>query len=176
MVDCGLDIIVYVQDLVEDYKMTNVVLDHVHFMLDSIKIQMKAQEAKYDSYDLANDKTAKEFVLSSLSTDFHQAIGDVMCKEDPFLVLWICIIEKIQSTSVEHFDDIKETIKHLKPSGYAGEILETMMRDYRELAWELTTPGQYDHSLTLMIVKSILDAGGNGVHGQSFKHKLHEMY
>ena len=40
-----------------------------------------------------------------------------MCKEDP------------QSTSVEHFDDIKEAIKHLKPSGYGGENLEVMMRD-----------------------------------------------
>jgi len=67
---------------------------------------MKAQEAKYDSYDLANDKTAKEFVLASPTTDFCQAIRDVMRKEDPFPVLWIWIIEKIQSTSVERFDDI----------------------------------------------------------------------
>ena len=175
LVDCGLDTIAYVQDPVEEDKMTNVVLDHVRFTLDSIKVQMKAQEAKYDSYDLANDKTAKEFVLASLTTDFRQAIRDVMRKEDPFPVLWVRIIEKIQSTSVERFDDIKEAIKRLKPSAYAGENLETMMRDYRELARELTTAGQYDHNLTLRIVKSTLDAGGTGVHGQSFKHKLHEL-
>ena len=99
-----------------------------------------------------------------------------MRKEDPFPVLWIRIVEKIQSTSVEQFDDIKEVIKKLKPSGYAGENLETMMRDYRELARELTTAGQYDHNnLTLRIVKSTLDAKAMGVHGQSFKHKLHEL-
>ena len=57
-----------------------------------------------------------------------------MHKKVPSPVLWIWIIEKIQSKSVEHSDDIKESIKILKPGGYTGENLETMMRDYRELA------------------------------------------
>lgn len=55
-----------------------------------------------------------------------------MHKKVPSPVLWI--VEKIQSKSVEHSDDIKESIKILKPGGYTGENLETMMRDYRELA------------------------------------------
>ena len=84
LVDCGLDTIAYVQDPVEKGKMSNVVLDHVRFTLDSIKVQMKAQEAKYDSYYLANDKTAKEFVLVSFSTDFRQAIRGCHAQGRPF--------------------------------------------------------------------------------------------
>ena len=144
LLGCGLDTSAYVQDPVEDYKMTYVVLNHVCFMLDSIKVKKKDQEAKYDSYDLDNNKSAKEFVLASLTTDFCQAIRDVIHKKDPFPVLWILIIEKIQSTSVENFDDIKDAIKCLKPSGFDDENLKAMMRDYRLLARELTTAGQYD--------------------------------
>ncbi|KAI2506895.1 hypothetical protein MHU86_7580 [Fragilaria crotonensis] len=58
--------------------------------------------------------------------------------------------------------DLKAAIKARHPSQYAGENLEALAADYRKDARELTTAGQYDHNLTLTMLKTFLLAGGAG--------------
>ncbi|KAI2495284.1 hypothetical protein MHU86_19255 [Fragilaria crotonensis] len=59
-------------------------------------------------------------------------------------------------------EDLKAAIKARHPSQYAGENLEALAADYRKDARELTTAGQYDHNLTLTMLKTSLLAGGAG--------------
>ncbi|KAI2506518.1 hypothetical protein MHU86_7928 [Fragilaria crotonensis] len=77
-------------------------------------------------------------------------------------VVWLQLIKTIQSTSIERFEDLKAAIKARHPSQYAGENLEALAADYRKDARELTTAGQYDHNLTLTMLKTFLLAGGAG--------------
>jgi hypothetical protein len=53
-------------------------------------------------------------------------------------------------------------IKARHPAQYPGENLELLGADFRKDARELTTAGQYDHNLTLSMMKIFLQAGGSG--------------
>ena len=81
---------------------------------------------------------------------------------NPFHIIWLQLIKTIQSTSIERFEDLKASIKHHHPSQYAGENLESLAVDFRKDARELTTAGQYDHNLTITMLKIFLLAGGPG--------------
>ncbi|KAI2513069.1 hypothetical protein MHU86_1361 [Fragilaria crotonensis] len=89
-------------------------------------------------------------------------IKEKMDDDDSFHVVWLQLIKTIQSTSIERFEDLKAAIKARHPSQYAGENLEALAADYRKDARELTTAGQYDHNLTLTMLKTFLLAGGAG--------------
>jgi hypothetical protein len=71
-------------------------------------------------------------------------------------------LKAIQSTSIERFEDLKTSIKLRLPSQYPGENLEQLAAQFRKDALELTTAGQYDHNLTLSMMKIFLLAGGSG--------------
>ncbi|KAI2499450.1 hypothetical protein MHU86_15034 [Fragilaria crotonensis] len=81
-------------------------------------------------------------------------IKEKMDDDDSFHVVWLQLIKTIQSTSIERFEDLKAAIKARHPSQYAGENLEALAADYRKDARELTTAGQYDHNLTLTMLKT----------------------
>ena len=81
---------------------------------------------------------------------------------NPFHIIWLQLIKTIQSTSIERFEDLKASIKRCHPSQYAGENLEFLAADFCKDARELTTAGQYDHNLTLTMLKIFLLAGGPG--------------
>jgi hypothetical protein len=51
-------------------------------------------------------------------------------------------------------------VRHL--AQYPGENLEELGRDFRRDLTELITAGQYDHNLTLSMLKIFLQAGGRG--------------
>jgi hypothetical protein len=76
--------------------------------------------------------------------------------------VWLQFIKSIQSTSIERLEDLKGTIKSRLPSQYSGNYLEQMVALFCKDANELTTVGQYDHNLTLRMLKIFLMAGGSG--------------
>jgi hypothetical protein len=82
--------------------------------------------------------------------------------DDTFHVVWLQLIKTIQSTSIECFKDLKASIKACHPSQNAGENLEALAADYRKDARELMMAGQYDHNLTLTMLKMVLLAGRAG--------------
>ena len=81
---------------------------------------------------------------------------------DPFPIVWLQFHKAIQSTSIERFEDFKLSIKLHLPSQYPGENLEQLDAQFRKDALELNTTGQYDHNLTLSMMKIFLLAGGPG--------------
>ena len=92
---------------------------------------------------------------------------------DSFPVVWLQFLKSIQSTSIERFEDLKATIKARLPSQYPGENLELLAAHFRKDANELTTAGQYDHNLTLGMLKTFLLAGGSG--NEDFRFPLRSV-
>ena len=158
--DCGLDTIAYVADPVDAARMTNIVKEHTRFTLESVKTKIAPQLQLYDSYDTTNDSTASKMLLASLATEFHETIFQLIDDSTPFPVVWMEVVHAKRSVSIERYDQLALQIKQQHPSMYAAENMEKMCQVYRKLAQELSTAGQYDHNLTLRMVKTALLAGG----------------
>ena len=170
LVDTGMDTIAYLQDPEDSDKMSNVVKSHARFTMDSAKVLSAIQVTKYDKYDKTNDVAASAYLLASIEDSLSNKVEEKLEDTDAFPIVWLQLIKTIQSTSVERFEDIKQTIKKRHPSQYSGENLEQLAADFRRDARELTTAGQYDHNLTLTMLKIFLQAGGSG--NEDFKYPL----
>ena len=140
--------------------MTNVVKEHTCFTLESAKAKIAPQLLRYDSYDKENDRTTSKMLLSSLEAEFHDTIHQLIDDSTPFPVVWMEIVHATHSVSIECFDQLALQIKKQHLSMFAGENMEQMCKVYRKRAQELMTARQYDHNLTLRLVKSALLAGG----------------
>ncbi len=162
LVDTGMDSIAYVPDPVDPNIMVNIVKDHGRFTLESVSRLIKPQLLKYDSYDKANDAEASEFLVDSLEADLAKELREIKEPDDPFPKVWIRFIRTIRSISIDRFEDLKKKIKACKPTQYPGQDLSKMALDLRSYAKELEVAGQYDHNLTLHMLNSFLDAGGQG--------------
>ncbi|KAI2506682.1 hypothetical protein MHU86_7783 [Fragilaria crotonensis] len=170
LTDCGMDSIAYLPDPENELLMTNVVKSHSRYTIQTAKALSAEQLMLYDKYDKSNDRAAVKFVLSSLSPALMSKIQEKTEDSDSFHIVWLQLIKTIQSTSIERFEDLKAAIKARHPSQYAGENLELLASDFRKDARELTTAGQYDHNLTLTMLKTFLLAGGSG--NEDFRFQL----
>ena len=170
LVDTGMDSIAYLQDPEDDKKMSNVVKAHARYTVDLAKKFCATQVTRYDKYDRTNDVAAKAFLLASIEETLSNRVEEKLEDTDAFPIVWLQLIKTIQSTSVERFEDLKQTIKRRHPSQYSGENLEQLAADFRKDARELTTAGQYDHNLTLTMLKIFLQAGGSG--NEDFRYPL----
>ena len=174
LLDTGMDTIAYLQDPEEQTRMTNVVKSHARYTVDSSARELSAiQSTKYDKYDRTNDVAAKAYLLVSIETSLSNKVEEKIEDDDTFPIVWLQFIKTIQSTSVERFEDLKLTIKKRHPSQYSGENLEQLAADFRKDAKELTTVGQYDHNLTLSMLKIFLLAGGSG--NEDFRFPLRSI-
>jgi Zinc knuckle len=162
LTDCGMDTIAYLPDPENELLMTNVVKSHSRYTIQTAKTLSATQLTLYDKYDKNNDRAAVKYVLSSLTPALMSKIKEKTEDTDSFHVIWLQLIKTIQSTSIERFEDLKAAIKARHPSQYSGENLESLAADFRKDARELTTAGQYDHNLTLTMLKIFLLAGGAG--------------
>ncbi len=158
--DTGMDSIAYVPDPVDRTRMVNVVKEHGRFSVQSITKQIQPQLLKYDSYDKANDRESSDFLLDSLESELSKELHEIKDIDDPFPVLWLRLIHTVRSTSIDRFENLKKRVKTCKPSNFAGEDLSKMALNLQAYAKELELAGQYDHNLTLHMLNSFLEAGG----------------
>ena len=162
LVDTGMDSIAYIPDPTDAEKMTNVVKSHARYTVQSAQQLIEKQLELYDKYDKTNDKAARTYLLASLTPLLSNKVTEKLDESDPFPIVWLQFLKAIQSTSIERFEDLKTSIKLRLPSQYPGENLEQLAAQFRKDALELTTAGQYDHNLTLSMMKIFLLAGGSG--------------
>ena len=104
----------------------------------------------------------RTYMLASLSTELSNKVTEKLDDSDSFPVVWLQFLKSIQSTSIERFEDLKAIIKTRLPSQYSGENLEQLAAHFCKDANELTTAGQYNHNLTLGMLKIFLLACGSG--------------
>ena len=162
LTDTGMDSIAYLPDPTDGTKMTNVVKAHARYTVQSAEVLVRNQLVRYDKYDKTNDKAARAYLLASLVPTLSNKVSEKLEDTDPFPIVWLQFLKSIQSTSIERFEDLKNSIKLRLPSQYSGENLELLAAQFRKDALELTTAGQYDHNLTLSMIKIFLLAGGTG--------------
>jgi hypothetical protein len=175
LLDTGMDTISYLPDVEDSTVMTSVVHGHSRFTLEYTEKSSKELKKEFDLYDDANDAAATQFLLNSLSPELEIKLAERMGNEDSFTVAWIRLISSITSTSIDKYDDIKNRIKARSPDQYPGQDLEKLGTDYRKDAKILEAAGQYDHSITLHMLKTFLKAGGDGIQAENFRHPLRNM-
>ena len=171
--DTGMDTIAYLPDPEDPTTMNDVVNNHARYTLDSGRKLSQELLPKYDVYDLTNDRAAKDFLLDSLEPSLRQRVDEKLDDDDSLHVVWLTFIKAIQSTSIERFEELKAKIKRRLPAQYPGENLESLAYDFRKDAKKLTTAGQYDHNLTMTMLKIFLLAGGGN--NEDFRHPLRDL-
>jgi hypothetical protein len=136
---------------------------HASPTVQSAKDLIVGQVPKYDKYNRTNNKAARTFLLASLQIDLSNKVAEKLDNGNPFPIVWLQFLKAIQSTSIKRFEYLKATIKACLPSQYPGKNLEQLAIHFCRDANKLTTPGgQYDHNLTLTMLKTFLLAGGTG--------------
>jgi hypothetical protein len=161
--DTGVDSIAYLKDPTDSTKMTNVIKAHARYTVQLAKLLAETQTQLYNKYDRTNNTAAITYLLaSSLSTELSNKVTEKLDDSDSFPVVWLQFHKSIQSISIERFEDLKAIIKARHPSQYSGENLEQLATHFCKDANELTTAGQFDHNLTLGMLKIFLLAGGSG--------------
>jgi hypothetical protein len=171
--DKGLDTIAYLPDAVDTTRVSSVVTEYTRFSVDSATKQAQLIVNKYDEYDTANDHEACEFLLNSLDPTLADDLRMDRRDGDNFPIMYIRLIRLIRSTSIDHFDTLKATIRKVKASQFPGQDLNAMSRKIQIAAQELDTAGQYDHNLTLAILDSFIEAGGgNGPDAETYRFPL----
>ena len=158
-----MDSIAYLRDPTDGTKMTNVVKAHARYTVQSANALAEGQVALYETYDRTNDM-ARTHLLASLAVDLsNKKVAEKLDEADSFpVVCWLQFLKSIQSTSIERFEALKATIKARLLSQYPGENLELLVAHFCEDANKLTTAGQYNHNLTVGMLRTFLLAGGSG--------------
>lgn len=76
LVDTGMETIAYIPDPVNTTSMVNVVKNHARFTTKSAAQMILIQVTQYDKYDKTNDRTARLYLLNSLSPALKQKVND----------------------------------------------------------------------------------------------------
>ena len=82
-------------------------------------------------------------------------------------------MNEIQVQTVERIESIKEEIKDRRPQQNSGQDVERMAVHFRGAALELSNAGQYEHNLTLTMLKAYLVAGGTD--NEVYRYSLRDL-
>jgi hypothetical protein len=107
-----------------------------------------------------NNTAAIAFLLNSLLPALCETISEKLEEMDSFHVVWLELMNEIQVQTIERIKAIKKEIKDCWPQQYAGQDLEKLAVNFCAGALEFSNAGQYEHNLTLAMLKSYLLAGG----------------
>jgi hypothetical protein len=99
--DTGLDTITYMLHPKDPKDMVSILQYYASFMLDTVREHAKRLVPLYDQYDNANDRMAITCLLDSLAPGLANTIKKKCLESDSFAVVWMILIQTIQSTSVE---------------------------------------------------------------------------
>ncbi len=170
----GMDTVTYLEDPTDTSRVVSVIEDHAKFNVkEGIKKANDNMKANFDSYAKSDDSDATEYLLACLDSDLENQLYESCTDGDSFVSHWLKLIHIIRSVSIERFDKIKATLKSRKVSDYAGENIEEMVTDFLKDFKELNGAGMYDQNLTLKMLNSIMEAGGNG--NEDFRYPLREI-
>jgi hypothetical protein len=171
LINTGMDSISYLPDPKDATKMISIITSHSHFTISSLRTHSRKLKPLFDDYDHKNDKAAKHFLLNSLSKELGGLIKKKTQDDDTFVIVWMLILQSIQSTSIEVFKEIKNRIKARHPLQYSCENLVKLGEHFVDNATLLESASQYDHNLMLHVVKIFLQAGGEGKLAEDFHHE-----
>jgi hypothetical protein len=173
----GMDTITYLTDPTDSTKVVSILGEHDQFTLKEAKdIEEKDQSSSYDQYDESNIRDSKTFLLNSLDETVLTQMYENCDDTETFIVHWMNLMLIVGSISIERFDKIKDSIKKRKMQDYSGEDVEAISTDYMSGWKNLHGARMYDHSLTLTMLKTIMQSGNEDFrYGlRSLKEKLNK--
>ena len=174
LISYGLDTITYATNPTDPTKVVSVVDHHALFNLkEGSKTGNDLKKNKFDSYDHANDRDAKEFLLNSVDAELESQLYENCEDEDSFVTLWLNLIHIIRSVSIDRFDKVKDRIKNRKMSDYSGENVESISSDFLSDWKDLHGARLYDQNLTMTMLNTIMQAGGTV--NEDFRYPLREI-
>ncbi len=172
LIDTGMDSISYLPSPTDATKMCSVLTEYSKYSADTARSSGATFAALYDTYDKINDKAASKYLLNSLDKDLRETLHLRLEPMDTFHVLWLELIKAVRSTSIDRFDDLKAKLRTRKATDYAGQNVDKLSKAYKKDATELTSAGQYEHNLTLHMLKVFLEAGGRSNESYRFELRL----
>jgi hypothetical protein len=157
----ALDSISYLPHPMDSNRVLSVITDHACYTLDEARVLADEFKAKWDTFDKINNLYAKKMLLSSLHPDLQTEVQGKITENDPFPIIWLVMVERIQPTSTNHWAIVKRRIESRKITDYAGQNIELLAHDFMEDARELEIVNQYNHDLTKIMLQAFMVAGGD---------------
>lgn len=157
--DYGLDTITYLPSPTDDSQMISVVPNHARFTLKQTTQVEAVQFLMYDTYDWANIRDAKKFLLNSIDESLENQMYENCPDDDTFISYWMNLMQIVGSISVDRFDKIKNRIKTRSVNQYSGQDITLMCSDFLSDWKELHGASMYDNNLTMNMLKQIMEAG-----------------
>jgi hypothetical protein len=98
---CGMDSITYLPDPANPTEMESIVENPNKFTKEYVMTKIALYEAKYDSYDRENARSATDFVIDSLSPNLEHRVSEALrtATNPGFLLTWMTLLEKIRILS-----------------------------------------------------------------------------
>jgi hypothetical protein len=95
---CGMDSITYLPDPANPTEMESIVENPNKFTKEYVMTKIALYEAKYDSYDRENARSATDFVIDSLSPNLEHRVSEALrtATNPGFLLTWMTLLEKIR--------------------------------------------------------------------------------
>ena len=157
----GLDSISYLPHPTDPNGVLSVITDHARYTLDEARVLAEEFKTKWDSFDKINNFYAKKMLISSLHPDLQTDVRRKITENDPFPIIWLVMVERIQSTSTNRWALVKKRMESRKITDYSGQNIELLAYDFMEDARELEIVNQYDHHLTKIMLQAFMVAGGD---------------
>ena len=154
----GLDTITYLQDPTAPSSVIDVIRNHAKFSanLKTTKVSADLFASSFDEFDQSNDAAAQAFLLDSLDPKLVQSLERRVKGDDGFVMMWLRLIQLLVAPSLDRWDIIKDKIKAASPKDYAGQNIRSLCDRYEDWGSTLRSGGQYDHSLTRIMIKNVL--------------------
>ena len=119
------------------------------------------EASKYGLYDRASDHAARLALVDCFDDALHLEIEEHLPDDPTFHILWMMLVQIVQSDSMGKLTQMMNEIKQQTPQMYAGQNIAKMALAISTRATALSTAGLYDLQLNGMIIKAFLLADGN---------------
>ena len=111
-----MDSITYLPDPAELMTMVNIITHHTRFTTDVVKLAVPMQATKYDLYDRANDRAARLALVDCFDDALRLEIEEHLPDDPTFHILWMMLVQIVQSNSMGKFTQMTNEIKQQTPA------------------------------------------------------------
>ena len=171
--DYGLDTGTYLPDPSDPTKVISGIVNYAMFNhKDGTKKANEIYANEFDEYERGRDNDRKDFFMNSLGEELETSIITGCRKTDCFMAIWFQFIHLVSSVSIERFEKRKTQLKERSLDNYPGENINSLADAY-VMDWKYLDAGnEYDHNLTLTMLKECMKGGGKN---EDYRHPLRKI-
>ena len=157
----GMDTILYLPDPADTTRMIIITTYYSKFTIDSARDAMTKLTPLWDQCDWRNNRDLMACLMNSLDSRSEQLVLDhKLDTDDTFVVIWMIMLRSIASVSITRHTDLKDKLRGLEPAQFSGHNIFSFGLAVKRICQELQDADQWEHYLTLSLVKNLLKGGG----------------